>query len=517
MTNETTAPSTTTQTKPLPFTKIVCTLGPSSSSREVLSSLIDAGLDVARLNFSHGEHATHAQNIAWVRELSREKGKAVAILQDLQGPKIRTGKLKGGGITLVKGQRVVLRYGIEQEGEIIPIDYKELAKETFVGAQILLDDGLMGMKVTDIRGADVECEVIYGGFLKPRKGVNFPDSDLSIPSTTEKDTRDLLFGVSQGVDYIALSFVRKPDDVLKLKSMIRALGADTPVVSKIEMLLAVENIDAICQVSDAIMVARGDLGVECGFANVAAYQKRIVEAARKAGKPVIVATQMLDSMIENRRPTKAEVSDVANAVFDLADATMLSGETASGRHPELVVRTMRDILDGIDNSGILVNDEDLVTFNEASGPEVFARTAAELATRAGAAAIVCLTLSGNIARLIARHRPQVPIVALSPRPDVIRRLGLVRGVRGLQNTMFFDTDECIADVGRMLASQGLAKPGDLIVITGGLPLVAMKPTNLIKLHRVSENDARGAAVKGSAGVGVPGASSVGSLTRASPL
>ncbi|MCA2958608.1 MAG: pyruvate kinase [Silvanigrellales bacterium] len=495
---------------PLPFTKIVCTLGPASSNREMLERLIDAGLDVARLNFSHGDHETHAQNIRWIREIAKEKGKAVAILQDLQGPKIRTGKLRGGGVTLVRGQRLILRYGVDQVDDALPIDYRELAKDTHVGAKILLDDGLMAMKVTDIRGSDVEVEVVHGGLLKPRKGVNFPDSSLSIPSTTEKDTRDLLFGVSQGVDYVALSFVRRPDDVMKLKSMLRALGADTPVVSKIEMLEAVDNIDAICDVSDAIMVARGDLGVECGFANVAAYQKIIVAAARKKGKPVIVATQMLDSMIENRRPTKAEVCDVANAVFDLADATMLSGETASGRHPELVVRTMRELLDGVDRSGLLSKESLQVANREgvADSPEIFARTAAELATRTNAAAIVCLSLSGNVARLVSKHRPLVPIIALSPRPDVIRRLSLVRGVRGLQNTMFFDTDECISDVGRVLAKQGLVKPGELIVITAGIPLAAMKPTNVIKLHRVSASDSEAlphAAASPSAAKGSTGA------------
>jgi pyruvate kinase len=288
---------------------------------------------------------------------------------------------------------------------------------------------------------------------------------------------------------VALSFVRRPEDVLKLKSMIRALGADTPVVSKIEMLSAVENIDGICQVSDAIMVARGDLGVECGFANVAAYQKRIVKSSRLHGKPVIVATQMLDSMIDNRRPTKAEVADVANAVFDLADATMLSGESASGRHPTHVVQTMRHILDTVDLSGHLSKTPAAVEVPKNSSPEIFAKTAADLADKCQAAAIVCLTLSGRVATLVAKHRPQIPIVALSPRPDVIRRLSLVRGVRGIQNAMFFDTDEAIAGVGKLLAKEGLVKPGDLIVITGGIPLAAMKPTNVIKLHRIQSQEA----------------------------
>lgn len=470
-------------------TKIVCTLGPSSSNRETISALIDAGMNVARLNFSHGEHSTHAQNIAYIRELSKEKNKPVAILQDLQGPKIRVGKLKGGSTTLSKGQKVTLVFGADQVDDNIPIDYRELASDTHVGAQILLDDGLLGMTVTGIRDGLVDCEVVHGGLLKSRKGVNFPDSNLSIPSTTEKDTRDLLFGVSQGVDYIALSFVRTAGDVQKLKQMLRALGSDIPVVAKIEMLSAVENIDDICTVTDAIMVARGDLGVECGFANVSAYQKKIVRAARRHGRPVIVATQMLDSMIENYVPTKAEISDVANAVFDLADATMLSGETASGRYPQHVVETMSDILTRVEQSGMLIPvDENKRIFTSKTVPETVARTAAELGDSCQAAAIVCLTLTGNIARSVAKYRPQTPIVALSPRPDVVRKLSLVRGVFGLQNNMFFDTDGALHDIARSIVKRGLAKEGDLLVITGGIPLASMQPTNLIKLHRISKED-----------------------------
>ena len=470
-------------------TKIVCTLGPSSSNRETIAALIDAGMNVARLNFSHGEHSTHAQNIATIRELAKEKNKPVAILQDLQGPKIRVGKLKGGSTTLTQGQKVTLVFGAEQLDDKIPIDYRELASDTHVGAKILLDDGLLGMTVTGIRDGLVDCEVVHGGLLKSRKGVNFPDSDLSIPSTTEKDTRDLLFGVSQGVDYIALSFVRTAEDVQKLKQMLRALGSDIPVVAKIEMLSAVEKIDDICKVTDAIMVARGDLGVECGFANVSAFQKKIVRSARLHGRPVIVATQMLDSMIENYVPTKAEISDVANAVFDLADATMLSGETASGRYPQHVVETMSDILSRVEKSGMLIPvEENKRIFSSRAVPETVARTAAELGDSCKAAAIVCLTLTGNIARSVAKYRPQTPIIALSPRPDVVRKLSLVRGVYGLQNNMFFYTDGALQDIARSIVAQGLAKEGDLLVITGGIPLASMQPTNLIKFHRVSKED-----------------------------
>lgn len=469
----------------LPKTKIVCTLGPSSSDAASIGALIDAGMDVARLNFSHGDHETHAQNIRLVRELAEKKGKSVAILQDLQGPKIRTGKLRGNGVILKDGERITLAFGQEQTDNIIPIDYRELAGDTHVGAQILLDDGLLSMKVVEIRGAEVVCEVGHGGLLKSRKGVNFPDSQLSIPSMTEKDTRDLLFGVSQKVDFVALSFVREAQDVTKLKNMLRALGAEIPVVSKIEMLSALQNIDEICKTSDAIMVARGDLGVECGFANVSANQKNIIRAARAQGRPVIVATQMLDSMIENRRPTKAEICDVANAVFDSADATMLSGESASGRHPDHVVRTMRDILNRADRAHLeSVNRPRLP--RDSSIPRIIAHSAAELAARAGAAAIVCLTLSGNVVKAVAQYRPSVPVVAISPRPDVVRRLALVKGVLSLQNDMFYDTDEALAGVGEMLLKKRLVKPGQLIIITGGIPLASIHPTNLVKLQRIPE-------------------------------
>ena len=467
----------------LPQTKIVCTLGPASSDEATLSALIDAGMNVARLNFSHGDHSTHVKNIRMIRDLAEKKAKPVAILQDLQGPKIRTGKLKGKGVTLQPGQMVTLAFGSEQEDEIIPIDYRELAGDTHVGAQILLDDGLLAMEVVEIQGPAVVCKVIHGGLLKSRKGVNFPDSQLSIPSMTEKDTRDLLFGVSQKVDYIALSFVRVAQDVQKLKNMLRALGAEIPVVSKIEMLSAIENIDEICQVSEAIMVARGDLGVECGFANVSSHQKTIIRAARKHGRPVIVATQMLDSMIENRRPTKAEVSDVANAVFDSADATMLSGESAAGRHPELVVKTMRDILDRSDEAQSELEKRGQLP-QDSSIPRVIAHTTAELAERAKASAIVCLTLSGNVVKAVAQYRPKVPVIAISPRPDVVRRLSLVKGVLSLQNDMFYDTDQAFAGVGDMLLKKGLVQPGQLIVITGGIPLASIHPTNLVKLQKV---------------------------------
>ncbi|WP_186646827.1 pyruvate kinase [Fluviispira vulneris] len=475
----------------LPRTKIVCTLGPSSSTKEMISKLIDAGMNVARLNFSHGDHAVHAANIALIREISKEKNVQVAILQDLQGPKIRTGKLKNGGVNIKKGQKITLRYAPEQiDDEILPIDYRELATDVKVGARILLDDGLLAMKIIDIRGSDVDCEVTHGGFLKSRKGVNFPECHLSIPATTEKDIRDLLFGVAQGVDYIALSFVQTAADVSKLRMMLRALGSEIPIITKVEMLSAVQYIDDICEVSDGIMVARGDLGVECGFANVAAYQKKIIEAALNKGKPVIVATQMLDSMIEHRRPTKAEVCDVANAVYDHADATMLSGESASGKYPELAVQTMRDILNRVDRSKSISPIEP-VSINRPeneTAAEVFARTATELAEKMQATAIVCLTLTGSMARYVAKYRPQTPVIAFSPRPDVVRKLSLVRGVVGVLNNIFYDSDTAFSEITKYLAKEKFVKEGDLILITGGIPVTQMLPSNTMKVHRMTKND-----------------------------
>lgn len=468
-------------------TKIVCTLGPASSSPEVIEQLIDAGMSVARLNFSHGEHETHAKNIKIIREISARRKINVGILQDLQGPKIRVGKLKEGKVVLHNGQKITFRFGLEQTDDTLPIDYNDLASDTQAGARILLDDGLLAMKVLEIKEKDVICEVIQGGVLKSRKGVNFPDSTLGIPSVTEKDMNDLMFGVSQKVDYMALSFVRTAEDVSKLKSTLAGLGADIPVVSKIEMLSAVENIDEICRVSDAIMVARGDLGVECGFPLVSAYQKRIVTAARAQGKPVIVATQMLDSMIENFRPTKSEISDVANAVFDLADATMLSGETASGKYPVRTVKTMRSILDEVDNSPKLklgqFTDSDDMEFETI--PEMFAYTAAKLAEQIKVDAVVCLSLTGKIAASVARHRPRTPIIAISPRPDIVHRLSLIRGVSAIQNTTFLDTDEALSKLDGLLISSGLCKPNDTVIITGGIPISDMKPTNMIKIHKIA--------------------------------
>lgn len=468
----------------LSYTKIVCTIGPASSSPEMIAQFIDAGMNVARLNFSHGEHSVHQQNIKWIREISARKKKYVAILQDLQGPKIRTGKLLGGAITLTNGQKITLHYGKEQtEQTIVPIDFEHLAQDVKVGSRILLDDGLLEMKVIGIKDHDVQCQVTHGGVLKSRKGVNFPQCKLSIPATTKKDMIDLDFGLAQKVDYIALSFVQTAYDIQELRAKIHARGYSMPIISKIEMFSAIEHIEQICHVSDGIMVARGDLGVECGFAHVASFQKKIIEASIQAGKPVIVATQMLDSMIENRRPTKAEVCDVSNAVFDHADATMLSGESASGKYPLVAVKTMRDILDRVDKSGAVKTIE-LSPESHESISEVFARTTVELAHKIKATAIISLTVTGHMAQLLSKHRPNAPIIAFSSQPEVVRRLSLFRGVWGIANTHYIDADTAFQEIVTFLKREGYVKKGDMLLITGGLPMSEMKSTNTLKIHRV---------------------------------
>jgi pyruvate kinase len=465
-------------------TKMVCTLGPASDTPEMIGKLIDAGMDVARMNFSHGSHEDHARRIQTVRSAALERGNVVAILQDLQGPKIRTGQLKDGGMTISVGQQLTLRFGSTQESDELPIDYAHLANDVAIGARILLDDGLLAMKVIDKKGTDVVVEVTFGGFLKSRKGVNFPDSRLSIPATTEKDIRDLFFGISQNVDFVALSFVQSAEDIVELKKRMKSFGGDIPVVAKIEMKLAIENLDAICDVTDAIMVARGDLGVECGFSNVASYQKQIIATSKRHGKPVIVATQMLDSMQENSTPTKAEVMDVANAVLDGADATMLSGESASGKYPVLAVSTMRDLTMRADAHS--KNSYIGVFRGEAKAiQDVAAHAAVEMAERSKAVAIICLSMTGSTARQIASYNPRTPIIALSPRPEVVRRLALVRGVHPILNTEFFSTDKAIMNVIPQLMQKGVLHQGDLVVLTAGTPLAAMKQTNLVNLFHVT--------------------------------
>ena len=467
--------------------KIVGTLGPVSSDEKSIRALIEAGLDVARLNFSHGTHETHLKNIEMIRRISREAGRQVAILQDLQGPKIRCGKLLNDRLELKKGERYTLAFGIEQtHADTIPIDYRDLVRDVKDGQRVLMDDGLLIFQIEKIIGQLVVVVVREGGILKNRKGVNFPDSKLSLPSMTEKDSRDLLFGIAHHVDYIALSFVQDPKDVEQLRSMIRALGAEIPIVAKIEKLQAVDAIDAITKVSDALMVARGDLGVEGDVERVPSLQRRIVDCAARHGKPVIIATQMLESMIENPRASAAEIADVANGVLEGADCTMLSGEVASGKYPVDCVKKMANIIEEVEAwtfqkpvRFLPANDK-----RQWEDHEAIARAACEAADALSAKAIVCLTLTGSIARTMSQWRPRTPIIAISPRRDVVQRLTLLWGVYALPNPLFYNTDVLLHDLPKVLKELNLVQSGDFVVITAGIPINQMRSTNMMKINRI---------------------------------
>lgn len=470
--------------------KIIGTLGPSSSTYEIQKKLIQAGLNVARLNFSHGDHDTHANNIESIRRAAAELGRTVAILQDLQGPKIRVGRLIGGSQELQNNEILRLRYGVEQDDRaVIPIDYRGLVHDVKAGQRVMMDDGLLLLQVLEVQEESVLVTVLEGGLLKNRKGVNFPDSKLSIPAMTDKDSRDLLFGIANRVDYVALSFVQDPADIMQVKNMIKALGSDVPVVAKIEMLPALEHIDEIAQVADALMVARGDLGVEANVERVPNLQKKIIAAAQRAGKPVIIATQMLESMITNPRASLAEVADVANGVLDGADCLMLSGEVASGRYPIECVKRMASIIEQVEAwtfkrpSPVNIADSQALEGNWEIH-ESIAVAACEAADALKAKAIVCMTLTGAIAKSISRWRPNTPIIAISPRLDVTRRLGLVWGVQGVNNESFYNADSLVQELPKMLKALGIVQSGDVVVMTAGIPINQMKPTNMIKINRI---------------------------------
>ncbi len=469
--------------------KIIGTIGPSSSKPEVLRELLENGMDIARLNFSHGQHSDHLQAITMLRQISQECKRNLTILQDLQGPKIRAGQLINGAITIQQGERYTLTYGVEQKDpKVIPIDYKNLIQDIKVGDLVLMDDGMLSCVVRELYENKATIEVLDGGLLKSRKGVNFPNSVLSVPTLTEKDNRDLIFGITNNVDVIALSFVQTANDVVQCRNIIKAMGSDIPIISKIERLSAIENIDAIAEVSDGLMVARGDLGVEGSVERVPNFQRRIIAAASRHAIPVIIATQMLESMIHNPNASLAEVTDVANGVLEGADCVMLSAEVAAGKYPVECVRKMASIIDRVEEWHLKKTPRYL-TFpdpreNEWLVHKAIARAACEAADTLKAKAIVSLTLTGSIAKLLASWRPKTPIIAISPRMDVIKRLGFTWGVYGMVNPLFYNTDVLLHELPDLLKSLGLAKSGDFIVITAGIPLTSMCPTNMLKINKI---------------------------------
>ncbi len=468
-------------------TKIVCTIGPASSKPEVIGRLIDAGMDVARLNFSHGTWEEHSEAIRTVRALSAKKGRPVAILQDLQGPKVRLGLLKGGSATIYSGDQFTLTTReVEGTEKIASVTYDRLATEVKAGDQILIDDGLIHLEVLRTDGVHVMCRVLQGGVLMNHKGLNLPGVAISVPAVTEKDLTDLDFGIEQGVDYIALSFVRTSKDISKVKELLRRRKVDIPIIAKLERPKAVRNLDAILEVADGVMIARGDLGVEMPLEEVPLIQKQIIRQANLHGAIVITATQMLDSMIEHPRPTRAEVSDVANAIFDGTDAVMLSGETASGAYPIEAVRVMAKV--AVEAEGGL---PPRAPFPHEPGraqtfPDAISEAACRAAVDTKARAIVAFTQTGSTARLISRFRPATSVIAFTPNEHVRNRLCLYWGVIPKIMTPIEHVDEMIQKIDDALLADGTAAKGDVLIIVSGAPIGVKGRTNLLTLHRVGE-------------------------------
>ena len=477
--------------KPRRRTKIVCTLGPASSSREAIRALISAGMDVARLNFSHGSHDEHKRLIGLVREESAAADRVVPILQDLQGPKIRIGEMKNGGALLHKGQSLCLTAEPVEYGtrKWVHVSYPPLASAVEIGGRILMDDGNIELRVVEVDGAEVKTEVVVGGVLRSRKGVNLPQIRSSSPSLTEKDRIDLQFGLEHDVDFIGLSFVRSAEDVRELISKVRESGKSVGVIAKIEKPEAVEDFENILACSDAIMVARGDLGIEIPMQEVPIVQKRLIRQCLKAATPCITATQMLESMMENPRPTRAEASDVANAVLDGSDALMLSGETAAGKYPVRAVEVMDEIIRSVEGHRRGLGGQEAASDGTASGEGVtqaISFTAVRLAEDVDAKALCCLTHSGATARAIARHRPEMPIYAFTDNTRIVRRLALLWGTEAFAIPFQSYTEDGISAVHLGLLRRGLAGPGDRIVITAGLPLPAKGLTNMVHVSTIGD-------------------------------
>jgi pyruvate kinase len=471
-------------------TKIVCTLGPATTDPETIRRLVAAGMDVARMNFSHGTHEEHRQRVERVREAAQAEGTVVTILQDLQGPKIRVGEVQNGSVLLSEGQEVVVTTEgpVESTSDRIFIDYESLVRDAREGERILIDDGLLELEVTGRGDAELRATVVEGGPLRSRKGVNLPDIRTSTPPMTEKDLKDLELGLELGVDVVALSFVQERSDVEALVHRINEVGKSTSVVAKIEKPQAVHNIDEILEVADGIMVARGDLGIEMPMEEVPGTQKRLIRKGMAAAKPVITATQMLESMVEDPRPTRAEASDVANAVLDGSDAVMLSAETAVGNHPVRVVEAMNQIIRQAEDywheqrRSLTMVPEQLERGESVTDSVSF--TACRLAEQVGAEAVCCLTNSGATARAIARHRPSMPIYAFTDNQRVVAQLGSLWGTDAFYIPFQQDTDQGIARVHSVLREHELVSPGGHVVMTVGMPLPARGRTNTVHVSSV---------------------------------
>jgi len=459
--------------------KIICTLGPASQSPNAIGGLIRAGMDVARLNFSHGTRREHQQRLELVRSLARKLDRPVAVLQDIQGPKLRVGKFIGGQLALRNGDRVVLTTrNVLGSGRTVPTPNAWLPQDVKPGEPILIDDGKIRLRVARVRGRDVLCTVETGGIVKDNKGINLPQSRLSIPTLTRKDEADLAFGQRIGVDFVALSFVRSADDVQRARRLVSRLK--TPLIAKIEKPQAVMHLREIAAAADGVMIARGDLGVEMPLERLPLIQKQSISLVNRMGGIAIVATEMLESMINNSRPTRAEVSDVANAILDGAAAVMLSAETAVGRFPVQATRTMSRIVSGAE--GRLVDSPPpLGESREISTAVAAAAVAAASQLKVGL--VVAYTESGHTARLISEFRPRVRILALTPNPEVVRRTALYWGVQGLLVDRLDSTDAMLRQVRRLCRERRICKAGTPVVVVAGVPLNVPGNTNLMSIHR----------------------------------
>ncbi|WP_332629082.1 pyruvate kinase [Halalkalibacter flavus] len=478
-------------------TKIVCTIGPASESIEKLEALIEAGMNVARLNFSHGDFEEHGARIRNIREAAEKTGKTVAILLDTKGPEIRTQTLEGGVADLVAGDELIVSMTeVVGNNKKISVTYPGLINDVQPGSKILLDDGLIGLEVTEIGDGQLVTKVLNSGTLKNKKGVNVPNVSVNLPGITDKDAADIKFGIEQGVDFIAASFVRRATDVLEIRELLENNGGEKiHIIPKIENQEGVDNIDEILEVSDGLMVARGDLGVEIPAEEVPLVQKVLIKKCNAVAKPVITATQMLDSMQRNPRPTRAEASDVANAIFDGTDAIMLSGETAAGDYPVESVQTMHNIAtrteQALNYASMLrkKTKEETTTITSAIGQSV-AHTAFNLS----ASVILSATESGHTARIVSKYRPKSPIVAVASDPKVIRKLNLVWGVTPILGKEASSTDEMFDSTIGTAIESGAIKQGDLVVITAGVPVGESGTTNIMKVHVIGEVIAKGQGI-----------------------
>ena len=470
-----------------PRAKIVCTLGPASNSLAIIEQLVLAGMSVVRLNFSHGTHQDHLQVMQHIRTIEKKLGKPLAILADLQGPKIRVGRFANGAITLKEGAIFTITSRDVQGNETeVSTSYAGLSGDVAAGDILLLDDGMLELKVIKVKQGDVACQVLVGGELKDHKGINVPHAALSVNAITEKDRTDAHFAIDHGVDYLAMSFVRQADDVLSMRKMLWQRGDKTPIIAKIEKPQALDCIDEIIAAADGIMVARGDLGVEMPPENVPAAQKNIIYKCNQAGKPVITATQMLDSMVRNPRPTRAEASDVANAVLDGSDGVMLSAESASGQHPVEAVSVMQRIIKATEETDQqFAQRKQLLKHWTPSQPNEGVALATCTLSETMNSTIATITLTGSMATLISRHRPNHPIVALSHSIEALRKLSLYWGVESiLIPDLTSSFEPALTSIEHHLLKKNWVRAGDFMVITVGLPFASRQATNTLRITKV---------------------------------